>query len=540
MDTAGGSLDTPERQQIEEALRTGDVHAVERYFDEQWYAFPAAHASGLIRFGASLDAAVLTRRPRLLHALLLATHHTELEADDPHLRTVIQEIARRGRGYAAQLERTSSLKDLVSMGTIAVISTRLHGDYAESLRIGAWVDRRASAMTPDHAVLRSAELRPGWLASQRALTALLAGDVDRASELNAQAYAESGPRPHAHYAGANAAANLALICSYRGHLSLARSWAEKNGQMGPLTPQIEHLTSLGATIARALCAMEEGRPAPARALLDEIGPPTQRVELWPFVAYAWATFDSAYGDPAEGAKRLDEARTQHGAGSPDRTTMTGELVYRSEAVLESRIGPGSRVVNLARALDHPWYLDHHLAWAHLGHGDDREAVRVASRALHSAGPTRPLADRIGLHLAGALGRLGLGEEGEARREFLLALGLRSTAEHVRPFLAARNDDLARLCRVAGVDPVLPRSDLVTNPVRFSRPVQLTPREREVLRLLDEDVTAAGAARALYVSPATVRTQFQSIYKKLGVSSRLDALARAHMLGLVHDATPGPR
>jgi DNA-binding CsgD family transcriptional regulator len=49
--------------------------------------------------------------------------------------------------------------------------------------------------------------------------------------------------------------------------------------------------------------------------------------------------------------------------------------------------------------------------------------------------------------------------------------------------------------------------------------RLTPREREVARLLADGVTHREAAGRLGLAPATVRNQTQSIYGKLGVNSR---------------------
>jgi LuxR family maltose regulon positive regulatory protein len=40
------------------------------------------------------------------------------------------------------------------------------------------------------------------------------------------------------------------------------------------------------------------------------------------------------------------------------------------------------------------------------------------------------------------------------------------------------------------------------------------------------------AQNLYVAPSTVRTQVKSIYRKLGVSSRKEAVEEAHGRGLI--------
>ena len=64
-----------------------------------------------------------------------------------------------------------------------------------------------------------------------------------------------------------------------------------------------------------------------------------------------------------------------------------------------------------------------------------------------------------------------------------------------------------------------------------RPV-LSPREREVLVLIAEGLSAPDIARRLHVSPATVKTHLQSLYEKLGVSDRAAAVASAMRTGLL--------
>ena len=55
---------------------------------------------------------------------------------------------------------------------------------------------------------------------------------------------------------------------------------------------------------------------------------------------------------------------------------------------------------------------------------------------------------------------------------------------------------------------------------------LTRRELEVLRLLTEGLSTTSAAERLRVSRATVRNHVQNIFSKLGVHSRLEAVAYA--------------
>jgi LuxR family transcriptional regulator, maltose regulon positive regulatory protein len=61
--------------------------------------------------------------------------------------------------------------------------------------------------------------------------------------------------------------------------------------------------------------------------------------------------------------------------------------------------------------------------------------------------------------------------------------------------------------------------------------ELTERELDVLRLLEGELSTREMAQRLYVAPSTVRTQVKSIYRKLGVSSRNEAVEEAHARGL---------
>ena len=62
--------------------------------------------------------------------------------------------------------------------------------------------------------------------------------------------------------------------------------------------------------------------------------------------------------------------------------------------------------------------------------------------------------------------------------------------------------------------------------------QLTERELEVLRLLDGDLPVSELGKLLYVSPNTIRSHVKSIYRKLGVSSRKEAVEQVYARKLI--------
>jgi LuxR family maltose regulon positive regulatory protein len=62
----------------------------------------------------------------------------------------------------------------------------------------------------------------------------------------------------------------------------------------------------------------------------------------------------------------------------------------------------------------------------------------------------------------------------------------------------------------------------------------SPSELAVLRLLSSELTQRQIGQRLYLSLNTVKTHTRGIYRKLGASSRADAVARALALGLLED------
>ena len=61
---------------------------------------------------------------------------------------------------------------------------------------------------------------------------------------------------------------------------------------------------------------------------------------------------------------------------------------------------------------------------------------------------------------------------------------------------------------------------------------LTPRELEILTMVSQGSTMQQAARRLGISPRTVETHVAKLYRKLGVSTRIQAVSRAAHLGLI--------
>jgi LuxR family maltose regulon positive regulatory protein len=66
----------------------------------------------------------------------------------------------------------------------------------------------------------------------------------------------------------------------------------------------------------------------------------------------------------------------------------------------------------------------------------------------------------------------------------------------------------------------------------SAPASLTSAELRILRMLPTHLSFREMGAQLYVSPNTVKTQAQAVYRKLDASSRSQAVARGRELGLI--------
>ncbi|GAA2124588.1 response regulator transcription factor [Actinomadura napierensis] len=66
----------------------------------------------------------------------------------------------------------------------------------------------------------------------------------------------------------------------------------------------------------------------------------------------------------------------------------------------------------------------------------------------------------------------------------------------------------------------------------AQPAQLTEREREVLELTARALTNRQIANRLALTEATVKRHLRNIFAKLGAGSRLDAVNRAVLAGLI--------
>lgn len=203
-----------------------------------------------------------------------------------------------------------------------------------------------------------------------------------------------------------------------------------------------------------------------------------------------------------------------------------------------------------------------LALLAMDHGQWQEAAGRLERAL-AVIDERRMHDYVCCLLAFAeAGRLAVhrGDLTEARRQVSQAMRSRPSATYLLPYHAVRlRLQLAKVCvsiaevvtarqLLREIDDILshrPALGILTAEVEELRRAlasshgagatggsPLTPAELRLLPYLQTHLTAAGIAQRLFVSSHTVKAEVKSIYRKLGVSSRDEAVQKATAIGLL--------
>lgn len=354
-------------------------------------------------------------------------------------------------------------------------------------------------------------------------------------------------------AAADAAGHGALLHALLGRLREARVRADEALRPTGWRGRVPYRHAIGGLLALGTVHWQHGNLDEAVRYLDLADPagvtdPTTGLAL----ALLHARVDQSLGDAAGARARLAAAEQR----AQDRPPPPLLRVWHTVACAEQHLlddRPAAALALLA-AVPPP---ESGPLWAYQRVSAARAylALDAATRARRLLAPLQRRDAAVGADTrieawlldALAADRLGLvGAVCVALSEAVAA----AAAEGVhRPFLAAaaplaelldRHRDLVRV-GVADADGApdpgnrnenrngngVPGEPPGTSPVE-----PITEREAVVLRYLPTLLTAREIAAELYVSPNTVKTQLKSIYRKLGVGTRRQAVDRARRLRLI--------
>jgi LuxR family maltose regulon positive regulatory protein len=352
------------------------------------------------------------------------------------------------------------------------------------------------------------------------------GEPEEALEAAARGLAEASAVPPSN--GMGALALLAGVLTLRGDLPHAREHLAY-GRTGPWTDQQRNgYSGTFYRVAESLVALERFDADTARAELGSLlamSAGRHANEHWTTLAQVLALTELVDGDPGAGLAALDEFVAFRG-GEGRSTRARGDLA-RTRSTLQLALGNADAAAAIARR-DIPAGAGAHIARARvalalgrtggaldelrpiagdqLSARDAAEAAAIETAVLVRISPT-PRRD-------GAVERLGSLLQ---RSELRLPLALLPPADLARVVVALEAAGYAQ------VTADLPERPLLRD---IEPDLLLSTRERAVLEQLMETGSISEIASALVVSSNTVKTQLRSIYRKLGVSSRDDAIAVA--------------
>jgi LuxR family maltose regulon positive regulatory protein len=510
---------------VEQALDGGLWRRVADLVAEHWWELLIHHPDVLARAATEPPAEVLGShaRSRLVRDIFrggadMTTPQYHLPADD----AVLDVLARGEEG-----------RRLLDEATLTMVALRLGGAHDEALAVATQAVRLADRISPlalpsPEPSVRLAHLHVG-------LTFLLAGDLGRALGSLRSAYGtDVSVEPQA--IRRDAAGKAALVCALLGDLGAAETWLLRSEQLMKLPGWMGPHAEAARHIAYALVAIGRLDRAAALEHLSAFDSSGGVDELWSAAMLARGQLALTWGGAEAALHEVQTVREMH-PELVDQSTLADVLCRRVEADLLMSLGrSGARDVLRAARRDDP-LLEVARGREALLRGDDDGAllaVTALEHAEHVTPRVRLESALIAAHVRDRRGESALATQlvGGAIMAARRRHDLRVLTGVPRSLLESHGTDVPELAAVlAELDVVRAREAFPSS----IDGVTLTPREHEVLRQLATGQSLENIASTMFVSRNTVKSQTRTLYRKLGVGSRDEAVLAGYSLGLLRRA-----
>ncbi|KAA1380307.1 LuxR C-terminal-related transcriptional regulator [Aeromicrobium fastidiosum] len=327
-----------------------------------------------------------------------------------------------------------------------------------------------------------------------------------------------------------AANKLALVSALRGDHTTTRAWLHRSDAIDPptgwLTPNIE----APRRVAEAIMALDRLDRAEAERHMAELSATISTDELWFLELTVRAAAALLWDGGHVVLHEIQLARAERGHLMTEGTLAQAQL-NAWEATLHMALGHGTRAETLLA--EHGGAFRTRTVRARLLHlsGRSREALGLLASITQTPHDfTRVRAEAL-LLTAQVHHELG---DAEVARTYLAGAAVH--AELVSTFASVSRSVLDEHVEAvpalrAVLDEIDSREPVAGYPEALEV-VVLTERERQLLELLPTPQSRDSIARSLFVSTNTIKTQLQALYRKLGVKTRDDVVARAYELGLL--------
>lgn len=368
-----------------------------------------------------------------------------------------------------------------------------------------------------------------------ALTALLNGRLNE-SRKHFHLCERSGAELGMAYERVRGFNGLALTESIDGNLRTARSHA--NAALEAMeTPEWEdHFGGFNLRLAKTALALEKLDLSTAREEALRLAEREHVMESWPLLAMLVARLDLLEAGPRAALAHFRTSLRRNRERPNPLPHVRAQLAAVS-AGLEARAGNLSRAERiLSSALEnHPDVLIADATISLLS-GKLRRAATRAEYVVRSvelaAYPTRRARISAQLILANVAWienrRRDVEEQLESISQAIQETGLHS------PLTVIPHAALLEISESVGNrldDELISLIQCLPTGVRLNSSSPLSKTEQRILETISLEGTVDRAAEKLVISPNTVKFHLKRIYRKLGVNTRAEALARAQEMGL---------
>lgn len=507
------------------AIDAHDFTLADRVFVSLVISNPDSYISD--RFLATLEKvpeSELSSYPMLAFGLSLAL------IGNPFRRAEGPRVARIAIESTARPHYIEPSIDAFSLASMQAVAHRLAWAYRESAAASAEVMRTFDAIPPELVAQFAEHL--GTIIRQLSYSLLQGGLFDEAMSAITRSVALCQSQTTRNYSTVYAVGT----CAFAGDIARAKALAESiDEDAWPPELQYSFMRGLGV-IAEGYARLDDFDFAGAIEVLRDADSYIRTAEFACFLMGIAVSARHGLGQAHAVAERMTRE-----LADPVPSPGVGDNVAtdRLYAVLATAWMAAGDLRAAGRALEGLAAESPHTAAARIAllleEGSDREALTRSHLLLELPGHT--IRTRAETWTVGAVAALRQGEADLAWSWLTAAADAWETYGprlHVA-MLAPRDRRLLWELGCERDSPSVQRYlDVPRGEVAWgSRPVvTLTPREAVVLAALREHQSVRSIAEALVVSPHTVKSQLQSIYRKLGVSSREAALASAQETGLL--------
>jgi LuxR family transcriptional regulator, maltose regulon positive regulatory protein len=323
-----------------------------------------------------------------------------------------------------------------------------------------------------------------------------------------------------------------VVSAHSGQLDEAERWLDLAERAPPVVRDGQEPTGPLAALAgylRLLRGDIGGTVDNARRALAAV-PATE--PLWALTPQMVLAPGLWWAGQLDEAKTVLEAATRSAQAAGISATAVYALGIRAAIALDEQDERAAEILareaieSMRRAdLDeHPWSAMAHIVHGRLlGRHDDPEGASDEIERGIAFG------ERLRAWQLVAYGSLALAEVRQRQHQPAAA---RRLLAHVRDLLEQLPDPGDGFSRLAQTEKTLRLRAARDRGSAGARYWELSARELDVLRLLPSSLSQREIASELYVSFNTVRTHTRVIFRKLAVTSRAEAVARARDLGLL--------